>query len=390
MRIAITLGDPAGIGPEVALKAVSMLPKRFRRNIILLGPASFYSELTRKLKLNLKFKHFEDQAVISSVARNPLEEISRPFGPRDDSSTEIAAPRPPKSMADPRLPAGRQARNDRGGSPLSQDDGRIVCLFDGNFPKKIIHSRSIRSQTVAVVRSIELAVNLAIARGIDAIVTPPINKAGLKKAGFDIPGHTEFLAKLSGTKHFEMMLVGGNLKVVLVTRHTPIKEVPIKITRKRVEEAILLTDQELRKSFGIKRPRLVVCGLNPHAGEQGTIGREEIKEIAPAVRNAKKKTNAIIVGPFSPDVLFHDAYLGRYDAEICMYHDQGLIPLKMISRGSGVNVTLGLPFVRTSPDHGTGYDIAKKFIADPGSMIEALRLACVLSKNRKKYVAASK
>ena len=243
-----------------------------------------------------------------------------------------------------------------------------------------------RLQTAAAVRSIELGVKLAMAGRIDALVTPPINKAGLKKAGFSIPGHTEYLAKLSKTKRYEMMLVGKKLRVVLVTRHTAIKDVSKNITRKRVEETILLADQELRKSFGIKRPKLVVCGLNPHAGEEGSIGMEEMNEIIPAVLSARKKTNAQIFGPLSPDALFHDAFAGRYDAEICMYHDQGLIPLKMISRGSGVNVTLGLPFVRTSPDHGTGYDIAKKFTADPGSMIEALKLAVFLSRNRKKAI----
>ena len=315
-RIAVTLGDPAGIGPEVVLKALSVLPKKIRHQVILLGPASFYEELAQKLKLNLS----------------------------------------------------------------------VPCYFEGSFPKKIILGRSVHNQTTAAVRSIELAVRLAMEGKIDAIVTPPINKAGLKKAGFSIPGHTEFLAELSGTKRYEMMLVGGKLRVVLVTRHTPISEVPKKINKKRVEETILLADQELRKSFGIKKPRIVVCGLNPHAGEEGNIGFEEIREIAPAVRNARKKTDADIVGPLSPDALFHDAYLGRYDAEICMYHDQGLIPLKMISRGSGVNVTLGLPFVRTSPDHGTGYDIVNKFIADPGSMVEAFKLAFVLTRNRRKYI----
>ncbi len=182
-----------------------------------------------------------------------------------------------------------------------------------------------------------------------------------------------------------MMLVGGPLRVVLVTRHLPLKAVPGKISKKRIEEAILLTDRELRKSFGIQRPRLVVCGLNPHAGEAGYLGTEEIRMIAPAVRSAQLKTKSRITGPLSPDALFHEAYRGRYDAEICMYHDQGLIPLKMISRGHGVNVTLGLPFVRTSPDHGTGYDIAGRFIADPGSMREALSMAVFLSKNRKRH-----
>ena len=335
-RIAITLGDPAGIGPEVALKAVSTLPRNFRYQILLLGPKSFYSKLARELKLNLRFK-----------------ELNRHSKPRRGEE--------------------------------SHHDGGVLCFFKGNFPKKIVRGRSIRRQTVATVRSIELAVKLAMNGEIAAIVTPPINKAGLKKAGFDIPGHTEYLAKLSNTRRYEMMLVGGGLRVVLVTRHTPLKDVPKKITAQRVEETILLADLELRKSFGIQRPRLVVCGLNPHAGEQGNLGLEENETITPAVRSAQKKTNALIAGPLSPDVLFHDAYQGRYDAEICMYHDQGLIPLKMVSRGSGVNVTLGLPFVRTSPDHGTGYDIAHKLIADPGSMIEALKLAARLSYHRKHH-----
>ncbi|OIO39232.1 MAG: 4-hydroxythreonine-4-phosphate dehydrogenase PdxA [Candidatus Omnitrophica bacterium CG1_02_46_14] len=326
--MAITLGDPAGIGPEVALKAIASFPKNIHRQFILLGPEVFYEQLSAKLKLDLYFK--------------PLNRHS---------------------------------------------DGRISCVFEGSLPKKIKRCRSVQNQTIAAVRSIELAVRLAMRNEIDAIVTPPINKAGLKKAGFNISGHTEYLAKLSNTSRFEMMLVGGPLRTVLVTRHLPIKDVPGSITAQRVEETILLTDLELRRSFGIRKPRLVVCGLNPHAGEQGTLGIEEIQAIAPGVLNAKKKTDALIVGPYSPDSLFYDAYIGRYDAEICMFHDQGLIPLKMISRGAGVNVTLGLPFIRTSPDHGTGYDIAKKFTADPGSMIEAIKLAYKISKNRRKYDA---
>ena len=144
---------------------------------------------------------------------------------------------------------------------------------------------------------------------------------------------------------------------------------------------ILLTDHELRRCFGIRRPKLVVCGLNPHAGERGTIGVEEIKVITPGIVRARQKTDAEIIGPLSPDALFYDAYQGRYDAEICMYHDQGLIPLKMISRGHGVNVTLGLPFVRTSPDHGTAYDIACGGTADCSSMVDALKTAAELCRN---------
>ncbi len=328
-KIAITLGDPAGIGPEVALRAVSAWPKKFHAQFLFLGKASFYNELAKKLRLKIYFRDVENVS--------------------------------------------------------SKTPGFIPCYFLEDFPKKIIRGHSDNHLTALAVRSIELGVTLALKHEVDAVVTPPINKAGLKKAGFNIPGHTEYLAELSGTRRFEMMLVGGGLRVVLVTRHTPLKEVSRFISKKRVEETARLTDLELRRSFGIKKPRLAVCGLNPHAGEEGNIGTEEIREIVPAVWALRKSLPGRITGPLPPDVLFHYAYKGRYDAEICMYHDQGLIPLKMISRGAGVNVTLGLPFIRTSPDHGTAYDIAGKFKADPGSMIEALKLARTLSANRKKY-----
>jgi 4-hydroxythreonine-4-phosphate dehydrogenase len=262
---------------------------------------------------------------------------------------------------------------------------RIPCYFEDKLPTSFSRGFAQKALTFSAVKSIELAVRLAMEKKVEAVATAPINKAGLKKAGFDIPGHTEYLAELSGTKKYEMMLVGGPLRVVLVTRHVPIKKVPSMLTRSRVTEAILLTDKELRRSFGVLRPKIVVCGLNPHAGEEGTIGLEEIDIIRPAVMRARAKTDAEIVGPLSPDALFYDAYQGRYDAQICMYHDQGLIPLKMISRGHGVNVTLGLPFIRTSPDHGTAYDIAQRGLADPGSMTEALETAFQLAKNRRQY-----
>ena len=266
-----------------------------------------------------------------------------------------------------------------------KEAGSIPCYFEDVLPSRFSRGFAQKALTVSAVRSIELAVRLAMAKKIEAVVTAPINKAGLKKAGFDIPGHTEYLAKLSGTKKVEMMLVGGPLRVVLVTRHAPVKKVPSMITRARVEETILMTDRELRRVFGIRRPKIVVCGLNPHAGEEGTIGSEEIDSIRPAVKSAQAKTDAEITGPLSADALFYEAYQGRYDAQVCMYHDQGLIPLKMISRGHGVNVTLGLPFIRTSPDHGTAYDIAQKGLADPGSMTEALETAFQLAKNRREY-----
>ncbi len=319
-RIAITLGDPAGIGPEVTLKALSSLPRSTRKRILLLGPGRLYSATAKRMGLKTDFEYF----------------------------------------------------------------------FTEPGPEKFTLGRSDASLTRLAVTSIDLAVKLAMEKKISAIVTAPINKAGLKQAGFSMPGHTEYLAELSGTKKYEMMLVGGPLRTVLVTRHIAIRDVAKKISRARVEEAIVLADRELRSSFGISKPRLVVCGLNPHAGEKGNFGKEEIRIIAPAVSAARKKIKGTVTGPLSPDALFYDAYAGKYDAEICMYHDQGLIPLKMISRGHGVNVTLGLPFVRTSPDHGTAYDIAARGAADPGSMLEAIRLAFSISKNRSNYARPSR
>ena len=332
-RLAVTIGDAAGIGPEVIVKSLSHWNFGRFAKVLVLSDALLLNALAEKLRLKTRFK------AISS--------------PQD----------------------------------FREASGFIPCYFEEKFPAAFKRGHSHKKLSALAVRSIELAASLAMQKKIDAIVTAPINKAALKEAGFNIPGHTEYLAKLSGTEHYEMMLVGGKLRVVLVTRHTALKEVSKKISAKRVEEVILLADAELRQSFGIRKPSLVVCGLNPHAGEKGTIGREEIEHIIPGVEAARKKTNAEIIGPLSPDALFYDAYQGRYDAEICMYHDQGLIPLKMISRGHGVNVTLGLPFVRTSPDHGTAYDIADKFIADHGSMTQAMKMAVLISRERKKHAS---
>ena len=332
VRLAVTLGDPAGIGPEVALKALHRLRalrREITNNVLLLGRASFFSKLAARLKLDLSFRDVRDAEKV--------------FG----------------------------------------GNGPISCFLDREFPAALRPGRQDVRGTSLAVHSIETGVRLAMNGIVTAIVTPPIHKAGLKKAGFDMPGHTEYLAKLSGTKRVEMMLVGGPLRVVPVTRHVPLRKVPFLLSRKKIEDTIQLTAFELERSFRISRPRLAVCGLNPHAGEEGVLGTEEIRLIASEVRAARRKIRARLFGPLSPDALFYDAAAGRYDAVICMYHDQGLIPLKMISRGHGVNVTLGLPFVRTSPDHGTGYDIAPLFKADPGSMTEAIRLASRLAFNRK-------
>jgi 4-hydroxythreonine-4-phosphate dehydrogenase len=195
-------------------------------------------------------------------------------------------------------------------------------------------------------------------------------------AGMKWHGHTEMLAELTDTKDYAMMLVGGNLRVILVTIHTSLKSVPEMIKKEGVLKTILLAKKAC-DMLDIKNPRIAVAGLNPHAGEAGIFGDEEKNEIIPAIEEAKK-LGIPVTGPYPPDTVFHKAYKAEIDMVICMYHDQGLIPLKMIAFEEGVNVTVGLPFVRTSPDHGTAYDIAWKGIANPSSMLEAIKLAARL------------
>ncbi len=228
---------------------------------------------------------------------------------------------------------------------------------------------------------IEKAVELAGKGFLSAITTAPLNKAALHKAGINYPGHTEILAKLTGTRQYAMMLVGGNLRIVLLTIHLPLKKALRFLSRERILEKIKLTDKALKKSFAIEKPSIAVAGLNPHGGEGGLFGEEEEKRIRPAVEEAGRK-GIKVEGPLPPDTVFRRAKEGEFDAVIAMYHDQGLIPLKMIAFHEGVNLTIGLPIIRTSPDHGTAFDIAGKGIADPGSMTEAIKLAARLARNK--------
>ena len=231
----------------------------------------------------------------------------------------------------------------------------------------------------AAMENVSKATGLIAAGRADALVTAPISKEAVKKAGFKFDGHTEFLAALTGTKRFAMMLVGGPLRVTLATRHLPVSRISGSLTKETVLDAIELTYEALRKQFGIKKPRIGVCGLNPHAGDGGILGMEEKTVISPAVKKART-TIPLVTGPHAAEAIFYSAYRGELDAAICMYHDQGLVPLKMIARDTGVNITLGLPFVRTSPDHGTAFDLAGKGIANSGSMEQAVRLAVHLTK----------
>jgi 4-hydroxythreonine-4-phosphate dehydrogenase len=235
--------------------------------------------------------------------------------------------------------------------------------------------------------AMEEAVALAISREIDAIVTGPIHKARMAEIGFSFPGQTEFFAVRSGTINYAMLLTGGMITVALVTTHVSFRDVPELLEKSEIVRVGKLLDNFLRRR-GIAQPRIAVAGLNPHAGESGKIGREEVDLIAPAIAELNHQPSTInyqpshFDGPVSPDTLFFHLANRKWDAALCMYHDQGLIPLKLHAFHSGVNVTLGLPFPRTSPDHGTAFDIAGKGIARPDSMIAAIKLAVELAKTK--------
>ena len=229
--------------------------------------------------------------------------------------------------------------------------------------------------------ALEEAVRLALAGELDAVVTGPIHKAHMYKVGFDFPGQTEFFASRCGVTDFGMLLTTSKITVALVTTHIPLRDVAGSLQTSEIIRVGKLLAKFLRRR-GIKKPRIAVAGLNPHAGESGALGREEIEIISPAIDMLRADdTSATFAGPISPDTLFHSLAHGTWDAALCMYHDQGLIPLKLIGFDEGVNVTLGLPFPRTSPDHGTAFDIAGKGVARADSMIAAINLAVELAQN---------
>ncbi|MBL4750748.1 MAG: 4-hydroxythreonine-4-phosphate dehydrogenase PdxA [Amylibacter sp.] len=236
-----------------------------------------------------------------------------------------------------------------------------------------------------IIQSIEMAVEFVSAGQAAALCTNPINKKVLKLgAGFAHPGHTEFLAHLGGVKTSVMMLCAPELRTVPVTIHIPLAQVQDTLTDTLIEETLIITQRALLRDFGVKNPNIAVAGLNPHAGEGGTMGRDEIDRIIPLLN--KMRTNGMsITGPMPADTMFHPQARAKYDVAVCMYHDQALIPLKTLNFSAGVNTTLGLPFIRTSPDHGTAFDIAGKGIADPTSLIEAIRQAHLMAQNRAHY-----
>ena len=255
-----------------------------------------------------------------------------------------------------------------------------------HFPEPTLPGQPDPQNAQAVIDVIARAVDLVRHGQASAICTAPIHKKALHDgAGFAFPGHTEYLAHLAGDVPVVMMLASPSLRVVPVTIHVALAEVPGHLTADLLEQTIRLTHAGLIHNFAIPNPRLAVAGLNPHAGEGGAMGGEEITLITP-VLNRLRAEGLAITGPHSADTMFHPRSRAQYDAAICMYHDQALIPIKTLDFDGGVNVTLGLPFIRTSPDHGTGFDIAGKGIARPDSTVAALRLAAQMAKGRAPWV----
>ena len=291
------------------------------------------------------------------------------------------APAPMVWIGDPRhLPEG--TRWQAVATPAEPVPPGVLAVLPLPFAAPALPGRPDPTNAAGTIAAIERAVALVQAGECSAVVTAPINKKALKDgAGFAFPGHTEFLAHLAGGAEVVMMLACPALRVVPVTIHIPLTEVPRTLTPALLSRSIEITHAALRRDFGLSEPRLALAGLNPHAGEGGAMGREELDFIAPLIRRYRE-AGMQIVGPLPADTMFHPAARARYDAALCMYHDQALIPIKTIDFAGGVNVTLGLPFVRTSPDHGTAYDIAGQGLADPASMRAAMVMAWEMAEAR--------
>ncbi len=248
-------------------------------------------------------------------------------------------------------------------------------------PTALIPGRPTRETGAAMAVAIDTGISLCLAGHLAALVTCPISKAALNLAGYRFPGHTEMLAARTGAKQVAMMLAGDRLRVVLATIHCPFRDVVSLLNHQALVDLVRLTDRALRSDFGLRTPRIGVAGLNPHGGEEAMFGREEIDIIAPAVQQCRE-LGLDISGPHPPDTIFYQAAAGRFDVVVCMYHDQGLIPFKLLHFADGVNVTLGLPIVRTSVDHGTAYDIAGRGSADFRSLQSAVTCAVHCAANR--------
>jgi 4-hydroxythreonine-4-phosphate dehydrogenase len=329
VRIGITMGDPAGIGPEIILKALAQQAIYRRAIPLVIGDGTVLERAGGYVRAPVSIRR------IGSAG-----EVPGRFG-------EVAV-------------------LDLKNVDLDQCPPGLLSAAAGR----------------AAVEYVLKAIDLAKAEELDAVVTAPLNKEAMHLAGYRFAGHTEILAERTGSRHYALMLVGGRLRVLHVSSHVPLREAVRLVTKDRVLEVIRLA-HEAGGGWGLQRPRIAVAGLNPHAGEQGLFGQEEREEIAPAV--AAARTEGIdATGPLPPDTLFYRAARGEFDFVIAMYHDQGHIAVKLRHFGQAVNVTVGLPIIRTSVDHGTAFDIAGKGIASPRSLVEAVRVAVRLARRRGK------
>lgn len=327
--VALTMGDPAGIGPDIALAAWTMRRKESLPPFFMIGDPDLFQARATLLGLEV-----------------PIQAIEHPG--RNCGAFDDALPILPLRLASPVEP----------GAPKPE-------------------------AAAAIIEAIETGVDLIYEGVASAVITNPINKALLLGTGFSHPGHTEFLGELArrhgGEAYPVMMLACEELRVIPATVHIPLRAVADTLNKALLVRTFEVAADALREWFGVKSPRIAVTGLNPHAGENGAIGREEIEIIAPAIEEARSKGFGHISGPYPADTIFQDRLRQDYDAVITMYHDQALVPIKTLAFDRAVNLTLGLPFIRTSPDHGTAYDLAGTGQANPRSLIEAIRLAASLA-----------
>ncbi len=328
--ILLTAGDPASISTEITIKAIESQKINKNINLVVITDPALVHKYKKLIRSDIKVNDIRDQTKFSDYKDNQLNVI-------------------PIKL-------------------LNKVECGIPDIKNFSFTKS------------SILKTVELY-HKSIA---SAIVTNPINKYIMYKSGFNFEGHTDFLGSLSTKKKKPVMiLVTNGLKTLPLTIHVPLKKVSQMITKKLIHTKVKIAVDDLKILFGVKKPSIIVTGLNPHAGENGDLGDEEIKVIKPAIDELKKLIDVSITGPISADIAFSSEKISHYDLAVCMYHDQALIPIKTLDFHNGVNVTLGLDFIRTSPDHGTAFDIAGKSLANPQSLISAINLAYEMSHNKK-------
>lgn len=325
-QIAVSIGDFNGIGPEIILKTLAQADLK-RSTPIILSPKEVIEQAEKFTPSGIQYSIIQEISETEPGMINIMELRTDPL----------------------KLTPGVQ----------SEQSGKVAM------------------------HSIESCIQLCLSGQTDAMVTAPISKEAVNLAGYDIPGHTEFLSSRTGAHSVLMMLVSRDLRVALVTTHIPVSDVSSTITDELIETKIRILADSLKNDFGISKPKVAVLGLNPHAGDGGVIGMEEINIISPVLKKLKEQDqNLVLHGPYPADGFFGQKLHTKHDAILAMYHDQGLAPFKLLSFGNGVNFTAGLPIIRTSPDHGTAFDISGKGIADPSSFTEAYNLAVKLANKR--------